>query len=115
MLYPLSYEGNRASAAEALAGREGFEPSVEDLNPRQALSRRPRSANSGTSPEGSQAEGEGFEPPVGCPTAVLKTAAFVRSAIPPGAKNPSRKRDFTTGTKQKPGFCKKPGFYARHT
>ena len=96
MLYPLSYEGKRASAAEALAGREGFEPSVEDLNPRQALSRRPRSAISGTSPEGSQAEGEGFEPPVGFPTAVFKTAAFVRSAIPPGAKDPSRSAHFTT-------------------
>jgi hypothetical protein len=29
------------------------------------------------------AEGEGFEPPVGCPTAVFKTAALDRSAIPP--------------------------------
>jgi hypothetical protein len=26
------------------AGREGFEPSVEDLNPRQSLSRRSQSA-----------------------------------------------------------------------
>ena len=43
----------------------------------------------------SQAEGEGFEPPVGCPTAVLKTAAFVRSAIPPGA-SPFPKRNLTT-------------------
>ena len=34
---------------------------------------------------GRQAEGEGFEPPVGCPTAVFKTAAFGRSAIPPGS------------------------------
>ena len=31
------------------------------------------------------AEGEGFEPPVGTrPTAVFKTAAFNRSANPPG-------------------------------
>ena len=29
------------------------------------------------------AEGVGFEPTVGCPTAVFKTAAFVRSATPP--------------------------------
>ena len=35
------------------------------------------------------AEGEGFEPPVGLPTTVFKTAALNRSAIPPqffGAK-----------------------------
>ena len=31
------------------------------------------------------AEGEGFEPPVTCATAVFKTAAFDRSAIPPMA------------------------------
>ena len=29
------------------------------------------------------AEGEGFEPPVSCPTAVFKTAALNRSATPP--------------------------------
>lgn len=29
------------------------------------------------------AEGEGFEPPVGLPTTVFKTAALNRSAIPP--------------------------------
>lgn len=29
------------------------------------------------------ARGEGFEPPVGCPTAVFKTAAFNHSANPP--------------------------------
>ena len=29
------------------------------------------------------AEGEGFEPPVSCPTTVFKTAAFNRSANPP--------------------------------
>jgi hypothetical protein len=29
------------------------------------------------------AEGEGFEPPVGCPTTVFKTAAFNHSANPP--------------------------------
>ncbi len=29
------------------------------------------------------AEGEGFEPPVGCPTTVFKTAALNRSANPP--------------------------------
>ena len=29
------------------------------------------------------AEGEGFEPPVGCPTTVFKTVALDRSAIPP--------------------------------
>ena len=28
------------------------------------------------------AEGEGFEPPVGCPTTVFKTAAIDHSAIP---------------------------------
>jgi hypothetical protein len=33
-------------------------------------------------PEG-MAEGEGFEPPVGCPTTVFKTAALNRSANPP--------------------------------
>jgi hypothetical protein len=34
------------------------------------------------------AEGEGFEPPVGCPTAVFKTAALDHSAIPPGSRAP---------------------------
>lgn len=29
------------------------------------------------------AEGEGFEPPVSCPTTVFKTAALNRSANPP--------------------------------
>jgi hypothetical protein len=29
------------------------------------------------------AEEEGFEPPVGCPTTVFKTAAFDLSATPP--------------------------------
>lgn len=29
------------------------------------------------------AEAKGFEPPVGCPTAVFKTAAFDHSATPP--------------------------------
>src|SRR3970040_574669 len=67
VLYPLSYEGNRASATEALAGREGFEPSVEDLNPRQALSRRPRSASSGTSPSGKPGGGRGIRTPGGLP------------------------------------------------
>ena len=28
-------------------------------------------------------EGEGFEPPEGCPSTVFKTAAIDRSAIPP--------------------------------
>ena len=32
------------------------------------------------------AEGEGFEPPVGCPTTVFKTVALDRSAIPPDLK-----------------------------
>jgi hypothetical protein len=32
------------------------------------------------------AEGEGFEPPVGCPTTVFKTVALDRSAIPPDQK-----------------------------
>ena len=41
------------------------------------------------------AEGEGFEPPVGCPTAVFKTAALVHSAIPPGSPGfPFRARAF---------------------
>ena len=40
----LSYEGIHATRAAPPAGREGFEPSVEALQPRQALSRRPRSA-----------------------------------------------------------------------
>ena len=31
----------------------------------------------------SKAEGEGFEPPVGCATTVFKTVALDRSAIPP--------------------------------
>ncbi len=34
------------------------------------------------------AEAEGFEPPVGCPTAVFKTAAFGRSATPPEVRVP---------------------------
>ncbi len=29
------------------------------------------------------ARGEGFEPPVGCPTTVFKTVAFNHSANPP--------------------------------
>jgi hypothetical protein len=42
-----------------------------------------------------KAEGEGFEPPVGCPTAVFKTAALVHSAIPPGSMiGPIRARAF---------------------
>ena len=35
-----------------------------------------------------EAEGEGFEPPVGFPTHVFKTCALSRSAIPP--KHPNR-------------------------
>ena len=31
------------------------------------------------------AEGEGFEPPVSCPTTVFKTVALNRSAIPPSS------------------------------
>ncbi len=36
------------------------------------------------------AEGEGFEPPVGCPTAVFKTAAFSHSATPPPGADDTR-------------------------
>jgi hypothetical protein len=38
------------------------------------------------------AEGVGFEPTVGCPTAVFKTAAFVHSATPPRRAMVSRRR-----------------------
>ena len=65
--------------------------------PRQPLSRRPQSTTlappqnrniinvqDGGVEATIQAEGEGFEPPVGSsPTAVFKTAALVHSAIPP--------------------------------
>ena len=43
-LSKLSYEGEHATLRASPAGREGFEPSVEALQPLQALSRRPRSA-----------------------------------------------------------------------
>ena len=89
-LYPLSYrrldplirQTSAAFGEAPKAGREGFEPSVEVLSPNNHLAGGPDRPGSGTSP--GEAEGEGFEPPVGCPTAVFKTAALSRSAIPPG-------------------------------
>lgn len=41
------------------------------------------------------AEGEGFEPPVGLPTTVFKTAAFGRSASPPTSNILTRSGQFT--------------------
>ena len=117
----LSYEGVHATPVAPPAGREGFEPSVEALQPRQALSRRPRSATpapplTGTTwprwvlsrpsslRSGRQAEGEGFEPPVGCPTAVFKTAALDHSAIPPGTSAPLPSRPHST---MRPEACQR--------
>jgi hypothetical protein len=59
-----------------------------------------------------KAEGEGFEPPVGCPTAVFKTAALVHSAIPPGFLfGPVRARAFyhaEIGVSKVRVFCRLP-------
>ena len=69
------------------AGRAGFEPAVEFIT-RQPLSRRSHSTT--LAPPRVQmdikisAEGEGFEPTVGCPTPVFKTGALNHSAILPG-------------------------------
>ena len=68
-----------------MAGREGFEPSVEFYpdnrlagGPDRPLRHLPTIL----------AEGEGFEPPVRFdPTVVFKTTAIVHSAIPPRFRN----------------------------
>jgi hypothetical protein len=44
---------------------------------------RPAAKSGQRSADGVQADGEGFEPSVGCPTLVFKTSALGRSAIPP--------------------------------
>ena|GEM_PF-5611579 len=68
-------------------GRQGFEPWEEVFSPLNRLaggSDRPLwhlPQQEGTIAK--SAEGEGFEPPVGRPTTVFKTAAIVHSAIPP--------------------------------
>ncbi len=48
-----------------------------------AMRQRPEDRLSSFVASSNSAEGEGFEPPVGCPTMVFKTIALVRSAIPP--------------------------------
>ena len=60
-----------------MAEREGFEPS--DQLPSRILS---KDVHSATLPS-LRAEEQGFEPRVGCPTTVFKTAALSHSAIPP--------------------------------
>ncbi len=64
-----------------MAGRVGFEPTVE-LNTRQPLSRRPQSSTLAPPRGASEAEGEGFEPPVG-----LHPQLFSRQ--PPSSTRPS--------------------------
>ena len=71
-----------------LAGREGFEPSVE-FKARQSLSRRSRSSTPapprvcGCSPWSDLAEGEGFEPTLTFAKPVFKTGALNHSATLP--------------------------------
>ena len=50
------------------------------------------SSDSAHPAEQKMAEGEGFEPPVPCGTAVFKTAAFVHSAIPPDTEGEGLRR-----------------------
>ena len=66
-------------------GEGGIRTLGRDLWSRQPLSRRPHSTTLAP-PQYSfvkQAEGEGFEPTVSCPTPVFKTGALSHSAIPP--------------------------------
>lgn len=61
-----SFMGGLLRPRLTAAGMLRATPGRSHLNPRRKL-----------------AEGEGFEPPVGCPTTVFKTAALNRSANPP--------------------------------
>ena len=71
-----------------MAEREGFEPSVR-FYPYNRLAGGCLQPYSATSPafcrpnEYAMAEGVGFEPTEACASAVFKTAALSRSAIPP--------------------------------
>ena len=69
------------------AERVGFEPTAE-FKAQHSLSRRAQSATLAppqiVNPVPPLAEGEGFEPPVGCPTPVFKTGTIGLSVIPPG-------------------------------
>jgi hypothetical protein len=112
VLYPLSYEGTienddcifLTTACNYITSflRRGG----RDLNPRPSFPgthlaggrTRPGYATSPLIASQFLAEGEGFEPPVGCPTVVFKTTALVHSAIPPGfvakRRSPSKRPEF---------------------
>ena len=80
---------------ERISGGEGGIRTLGRAFTRQPLSRRPRSSTLAPphiqlqAPILNEAEGEGFEHTVGCPTPVFKTGALNHSAIPPQGTYPS--------------------------